>query len=151
MIVLGIDPGTKCGWCLRNERHIIASGVWDLKPRRHEGGGMRYLRLRQALCEVMLQRPAVVAYEEVRRHLGVDAAHIYGGIIAVISEECEARGIPYVGLPVSTAKIRATGKGNADKDAMVEAAVAAWPGLKIIDDNHADAIWFATVAIETYK
>ena len=147
MIVLGIDPGTSCGWALRHPSGAVDSGVWMLRPLRHEGGGMRFLRLRCYLRELLDKaKPDVVVYEEVRRHMGVDAAHIYGGIVAVISEECEARKIPYRGVPVASIKKTATGKGNADKPAMLRAGEARWPGYCFLDDNEADARFCAETA-----
>ena len=53
MIVLGIDPGTSCGWAVVRSGEVLASGAWDLRPRRHEGGGMRYLRARKYTQEVL--------------------------------------------------------------------------------------------------
>lgn len=109
---------------------------------------MRFLRLRRHLVELLdLERPSLVAFEEVRRHLGTDAAHVYGGIVAVVSEECERRTVPYLGIPVATVKRTATGKGNADKAAMVEAANRRW-GLALAgaDENEADARWIAEAA-----
>lgn len=149
-VAVGIDPGTRCGWAIRRSPTSIDSGVWNLAPRRHEGGGMRFLRMRKCLREILdAETVTVVAYEEVRRHMGVDAAHIYGGIVAVISEECEARGIPYVGVPVGTVKKLATGKGNAKKPAMIESANARWPGSPAcLDDNEADARWIAEAGAE---
>lgn len=145
MILLAIDPGTHSGWCVRFSAAAWTSGVWDLSAKRHEGGGMRFLRLRTYLREVLdRERVDAVFYEEVRRHLGVDAAHIYGGCIAVIAEECEARKVPYRGIPVATVKKLATGKGNASKDDMIAAAKAKWPMVGVTwDDNEADARWIA--------
>ena len=146
MIIIGIDPGTACGWAVYDTEHMTwTSGVWDLKSRRHEGGGMRFLRLRRYLRELLEANydECAVIYEEVRRHMGTDAAHVYGGITAVITEECEARGIPYLGVPVGTVKKLATGKGNAGKPAMIAAALERWPGFEPADDNEADARWIA--------
>jgi len=146
MRILAIDPGTACGWAVRHSAQTVDSGVWDLTAKRHEGGGMRFLRCRVAFREALVAfRPDVVVYEEVRRHMGVDAAHVYGGIIAIIASECEAQEpkIPYRGIPVGTVKKHATGKGNADKDAMIAAAVKRWAGFVPADDNEADARWIA--------
>lgn len=44
MRILGIDPGTSCGWAILDDGGRVASGVWDLSPKRFEGGGMRYIR-----------------------------------------------------------------------------------------------------------
>ena len=96
MRILAIDPGTTCGWAVRHSATSWDSGSWNLAPRRHEGGGMRYLRLRGYLHDVLDRLPPdLVVYEEVHMHRGTAAAHIYGGIVAVIQEECEVRGVPY--------------------------------------------------------
>ena len=144
--VLAIDPGTLCGWALSDAGavHLPTSGVWDLRPRRHEGAGMRFVRLRKMLAD--LGPVELVVYEEVRRHLGVDAAHIYGGIVATIQAYCEQHATPYTATPVQRIKRQATGKGNAKKEQMLEAARARW-GEGVTDDNHADALWLLDVAL----
>jgi len=145
MEILAIDPGTKCGYALSP----IISGVWDLSPGRHEGGGMRFLKLRTYINKVAPGMELIV-YEEVRSHKGVDAAQIYGGIVAIITEYAEAHRIPYQGIPVGTIKKFATGKGNSDKRAMLNAAVIRWPMIRILDDNHADALLLWAYAREQY-
>lgn len=147
---IGIDPGTQCGWAVLDENgNRLASGTWDLSSRRHEGGGMRYVRLQSHLRELFdAYHPAVVFYEEVRRHLGTDAAHVYGGIVSHIAAFCEGRTTPYSGIPVGTVKKYATGKGNAQKDAMIAATVARWPDWRG-DDNEADAIWVALAGLKS--
>lgn len=99
---------------------------------------MRYLRFRHFLSEFLGHGLGLVVYEEVRRHLGTDAAHVYGGFQATLSAWCEDHVIPYKAVPVGTIKQFATGKGNAGKEAMIEAAIAA--GFSPKDDNEADAI-----------
>jgi len=142
MKILAIDPGSKCGYAVMLDGEPIASGVWDLSARRHEGGGMRFLRLRTYLDSVRFAGQLdAVFYEEVRRHLGTDAAHIYGGTVAMISAWCEEQRIPYQGIPVGTIKKTATGKGNSNKDAMMASAIKRWPSQYIRDDNQADALW----------
>jgi len=145
--ILGIDPGSMTGYAVRHSPETWDSGTWDLSARRHEGGGMRFLRLRKYLVELLdSTKPDVVAYEEVRRHLGTDAAHVYGGCVAVISSECEARSIPYLGIPVATVKKLATGKGNADKEAMLAAGAKRWPGYQFATHDECDARWIAEAA-----
>lgn len=144
--IIGIDIGTACGWGLISpDGRRLASGEWDLKARRHEGGGMRFLRFGRLLTELLEgQQVEAVVYEEVRRHMGTDAAHVYGGLVAHLQVVCETKGVPYAGIPVGTVKKAATGKGNAGKEAMVEAARRAWPGLAAdLGDNEADALWVA--------
>lgn len=147
--VIGIDPGTACGWAvldLGTGKHI-ASGTLDLASRRHEGGGMRYLRAERWLTEVLDGYGATVTavvYEEVSSHKGTAAAHVYGGLVAIFAKLCEQRGVPYAGVPVGTVKKHATGKGNANKEAMVAAARARWGyPLDVTADDEADALWVA--------
>ena len=73
-----------------------------------------------------------------RRHVGTDAAHVYGGLLAVLTSWGELRGVPYEGVPVGTIKRHATGKGNANKDSMIAAARSR--GFDPTDDNEADAL-----------
>ena len=73
--------------------------------------------------------------------------HVYGGFMATLTAWSEQRGVPYQGVPVGTIKRHATGKGNADKAAMI--AAVAGPRLPPTDDNEADAIALLLWAIET--
>ena len=116
---------------------------------RFDGGGMRYLRFTNWLGELeRLSGPiAAIWFEEVRRHVGTDAAHVYGGLMATLTAWAELRGVPYQGVPVGTIKRHATGKGNANKDAMIVAARAR--GFSPADDNEADAIAILLWAMET--
>ena len=138
--VLALDLGTATGWAARAAGGGIASGTVAFKPRRFEGGGMRYLRFRGWLAEAadLSGGFARVVFEEVRAHAGTDAAHIYGGFLAHLSAWCEERSIAYEGVPVGTIKRFATGKGNADKAAMIAAVRAR--GFAPVDDNEADAL-----------
>ncbi|WP_198370260.1 crossover junction endodeoxyribonuclease RuvC [Roseomonas rosulenta] len=138
--VLALDLGTTTGWALRSRDGGITSGTITFKPSRFEGGGMRYLRFRSWLGELAALAGSLtrIAFEEVRAHAGTDAAHIYGGFLAHLSAWCEERGVAYEGVPVGTIKRFATGRGNADKAAMVAAIQAR--GFRPADDNEADAI-----------
>ena len=115
--ILALDLGTTTGWALRTPDGLITSGTVSFRPSRYDGGGMRYLRFTNWLTELdQLSGPiAAIWYEEVRRHVGTDAAHVYGGLMATLTAWAELRGVPYQGVPVGTIKRHATGKGNADK------------------------------------
>lgn len=139
MIILALDLGTTIGWAIGSDVKHIVSGTMSFKNGRYEGGGMRYLRFQQWLNEMkQLQSFDQVAYEEVRRHMSTDAAHVYGGFLSTLTSECEKWEVPYSGIPVGTIKKFATGKGNASKEDMI-AAAKAW-GHNPIDDNEGDAI-----------
>ena len=146
MKILALDPGTKCGYALSP----LESGTWDLSPRRFEGGGMRFVKLRNYLIKAC-EEVDMVVFEEVRGHKGTDAAHVYGGIVAIITEHCELKEIPYSGIPVGTIKKYATGLGNANKEAMLKAAKERWPDIDLVDDNQADALHLWAWAQGEYK
>lgn len=140
--ILAVDPGTYCGFAIRDKMGQIVSGTWHLKGGRFEGGGMRFLRLKKEITNAhVLSQFSEVYFEEVRGHKGTDAAHIYGGVVAVLTSFCEDLNIPYQGIPVGTIKKHATGKGNSNKELMFSAACKKWPGIDIKDDNQADALW----------
>ena len=138
--ILALDLGTTTGWALQGTDATINSGAVEFRPGRFDGGGVRFLRFKAWLTDIQqLSRGiALVAFEEVRRHVGVDAAHAYGGWLATLTAWCEARRIPYTGIPVGTIKRHATGKGNANKDAVITAMKA--KGHAPADDNEADAL-----------
>ena len=138
--ILALDLGTTTGWALRGSDSHLASGSERFRPQRFEGGGMRFLRFKRWLTEIKQSCDGIdcLYFEEVRRHVGVDAAHAYGGFLATLTAWCEHHEIPYQGVPVGTIKKHATGKGNAGK-ADVIAAIRA-RGHVPIDDNEADAL-----------
>jgi hypothetical protein len=92
---MALDLGTTTGWAMHTGDGNIVSGTHGFKPGRFEGGGMRYLRFRDWLAELLATSGSISAvyFEEVRRQAGVDASH-------------------------------ATGEGNADKAPMVAAIEA---------------------------
>lgn len=137
--ILALDLGTVTGWAARTDNHVV-SGTVDFRPRRFEGGGMRYLRFRRWLNETKATAGDIeeIVFEEVRGHRGVDAAHAYGGFLATLTAWAEHHEVPYRGVPVGTIKRYATGKGNAPKSAVLAAMQAR--GFDPADDNEADAI-----------
>ena len=165
MVVLGVDVGTKLGWAVLSDEQgpgdrgkHIASGTLDLTPRKGDQTGRRYYLARQHLRRVIHEhRPSHVGYELVRFHGsrgrnadgtarqldGTNAAHVYGGLRAVLTELCYGLAIAVLEHEVGHLKQFATSKGNAPKSAMIAAARRAWPNVEIEDDNHADALWIA--------
>ena len=149
--ILALDLATLTGWAVRDRRGIIICGTQSFKPQRFEGGGMRFLRFQRWLNELISPGRSAnlvdfIVFEEVRRHLGVDAAHVYGGFMAQLTATCEQRNIPYEGVPVGTIKRHATGKGNASKGLVIAAMRAL--GHDPSDDNEADALALLHWAIE---
>jgi Holliday junction resolvasome RuvABC endonuclease subunit len=149
-VILALDLGTSTGWALRSREGFIVSGVERFQPGRYEGGGMRFLRFKRWLTDLKGEQLDAVYFEEVRRHLGTDAAHLYGGFLGVLGLWCEHHSIAYLGVPVGTLKKHGTGKGNAGKPEMVEAARRLFHGVvsSVSDDNEADALILLDYALE---
>lgn len=148
---LALDLGTQTGWALTTQDGCIISGSQSFQPQRFEGGGMRFLRFKRWLTEIKQASQSIdaVYFEEVRRHAGVDAAHVYGGFLGHLTAWCEHHQIPYQGIPVGTIKKHATGKGNASKAEMI--ACARDQGHSPCDDNEADALALLHWAIDTLE
>jgi crossover junction endodeoxyribonuclease RuvC len=137
MSVLTLDLGTQTGWAIHNqEKNKTQSGTVSFQTKRHEGAGMRFLQFRRWLDS--LGDVTEVYFEEVRRHAGTTAAHVYGGFMATLTAWCESRGVPYSSVPGAVIKKSATGKGNANKAAVIAAMRKA--GHNPADDNEADAL-----------
>lgn len=143
MIILAIDPATKCGWA----HSCGASGVWDLSVRRDESGGMRLIRLRAKLSELYDTSPFDVLVYEAARNAApkmqgalVVQAMIQGAIITW----CEDNGVEYRGYSPTEIKKHATGKGKANKGLMLESARKNFG--RVSDDNEADALWLLDLA-----
>ncbi|GAG77260.1 unnamed protein product [marine sediment metagenome] len=146
--ILAFDLATKLGWAFAVLELPVVSGVQNFSPNRWDGAGVRYLLFRAWLNDTFLHDPLpdLVVYEEVPRHLGRAAAAVYHGFLAELQAWGEKNEIPYKGVPIATIKKFATGKGNANKEAMMEAARA--KGWSFEDDNEADALWLLHVAID---
>ena len=147
--ILAFDLATLTGYALRTADGAITSGTVSFRPSRYDGGGMRYLRFASWLKQIAADTGGigVVHFEEIRRHLSTDAAHVHGGLLATLTAWCEQHSIPYQGVPVGTIKRHITGKGNAGKAEIISAVRAR--GYAPCDDNEADAIAILLWAIET--
>ncbi|ABK45405.1 conserved hypothetical protein [Magnetococcus marinus MC-1] len=137
--ILSLDLGTQMGWALRHPDGTIVSGTVSFKLGRFEGGGMQWVRFKHWLDElgaaVVLGK---IYFEEVRRHSGVGASHVYGGFLAHLTAWAESSEVPYQGVPVGTIKKHATGKGNASKAQVIHAMKRL--GHNPADDNESDAL-----------
>ena len=140
MTTLALDLGTHTGFALRVDAHgTTISGTWDFSTKRHEDAGMRFVRFRDQLMRMRTNNGVdKIYFEEVRRHLGTSAAHIYGGFVAILKAFCADFEVSYESVPVGEIKKYWTGKGNADKAAMIAEAVRR--GYEPVDDNEADAL-----------
>lgn len=158
MKILALDLGTNSGYCLVDGDKPWIYGTHSFQLGRYEGGGVRFLRFRRTLFE-LTEGVDMVAYEEVGFVKHAQAAEILHGFRTEVMTLCEGRKIPYVGVPVSTLKKFATGKGNAGKPMMARALAERrdeFPPLadmdpKAIEDlggDTIDALWVARYALD---
>lgn len=140
MNILAIDPATITGWATKN-----GYGVWNLTKRPNESDGIKWLRFRNQLRELVeLENITVIVYERPGgRHAGATIHH--SKLIAIIEVLCAELGIEYAGYSSSQIKRKATGRGNANKADVIQAAVEIL-GYVGNDDNEADALWLYELA-----
>lgn len=143
MNILALDPATKCGWA----HSCGESGVWDLSVRRDESSGMRLIRLRGKLCDIRENVGVdLVVFEASRSLQHGNAVRVAAALQGTIEVWCCDNRVEYRGYSPSEIKKHATGKGNSGKEMMMAAAAKRWPDVKLIDDNHADALLLLELA-----
>lgn len=151
MRIFTLDLGTQTGWALWKDGQLL-SGSECFANKRHEGAGMRAFRFGKWLEWTLGQhgKPDFVYFEEVRRHKGVAAAHVYGGFMNILMAWCERHGITYGSVPVQVIKRAAWGRPTASKQQMISSAVKNW-GVFPKDDNEADALGLMSYAAEQHE
>ena len=133
MNILALDIATKTGWKTKT-----TSGTWDLKPNRGESEGMRVVRFKSKVKELVgIEGITLIAYE---RPAGMHKASIMvaSEMVGVLKDLCIEMNINLACYSAQQIKKFATGKGNAGKPEMIEAAKKL--GYSPVDDNEADAI-----------
>jgi Holliday junction resolvasome RuvABC endonuclease subunit len=87
--------------------------------------------------------PELIVYEQAH-HRGGAATEVCVGMSTRVMEVAAQNDIEYSSCHTATLKKWATGKGNADKKAMIKRAYEFVD--EVIDDNHADAILLGIMA-----
>jgi len=173
-MAVGLDFGNQLGYayCEYDPENLTevtpCCGIWNLSPGEWDTGATRMVRLRQFLN---IMQPDVIFYEDPRFNppaemRGMPAAKIIGRAIAggrwliaihaTVVTWAEERGIPAHNFKTAAIKKHATGKGNANKQAMVDAANEKW-GFEIdLDaekgaDNEVDAAFALDLGMEVYR
>jgi len=139
--ILALDVATKTGFCCYS-----GSGVWNFTTKKDESKGMRLIRFRAKLLEIirLLDLKLIVfegaaSYSKFPNFVGPEMQ----GVLKLI---CEEHRVDYQAYVPSSIKKFATGKGNAGKPLMIETAQRKY-NVEIIDDNHADAIHLYNLAL----
>jgi len=141
MNILALDLGSKTGWAVRMSSGEVVSGVQEFKVARGSSVGVRFIAFRHWFTAVLgTFRIEYVAYEQAHLRGGA-ATDLLVGFTTRVQEICEEMGqIPFLAVHSATLKLFSTGSGRAEKDAMMAAAKAKYPGIEPQDDNEADAL-----------
>lgn len=155
--ILALDLATKTGWALRDRTGAIASGTQEFALKRGESKGMRFLRFRKWLREMLSlgeigkefseDMPGVIAFEQAH-HRGGAATELAVGLVTDTLAEAARVDVEHMPIHTGALKKWATGKGNAGKSQMIERAAELFPDIEIIDDNHADALLLLSYSFE---
>lgn len=142
--VLAIDAARKTGWAIFeiDGARLVESGCAKLKLKDDEMLDEFQSLLSRSCRESGVSRDqVVVAYETPFSHNKNRNNPGFGyRLEAALWLWCRESGSAYVGVAPAELKSWATGKGNAKKPVMVKAASDRFPGINILDDNHADAL-----------
>lgn len=151
MKILGIDPGSVCGWALLDTERpeAVISGVWILTPPRGCSPGVRYLRLRSRLFDVLEAEKRVdLIAVEAAHHRGGAATEYAIGVVTHCQAWAAENGADLLQVRAAHVKQLATGKGNASKEEILRSAVSRWPGYTFYSDDEADARFIAFTAMQ---
>lgn len=154
---LSLDLATVCGHATI-ANGIITSGSQDFaryggsKSRQAEHQGQPYASFRRWLhTKIIEDKPAALVFEEVRRWMSSSSAHAFGAYRGVMLEAGCVFTLPCYGYSPAEIKKFWTGKGTADKAAMVKRTMELFPDLDLTDDNEADAIALLTYHIHSLQ
>lgn len=131
--ILALDIATNTGWKTQS-----SSWVWNLKPNRWESEWMRVVRFKAKVKEMIaLENINLISYE---RPAGLFKSSIMvaSEMVWVLKDLCIELNIDLACYSAKEIKKYATGKWNANKEAMIQEAIKLWYNPK--DDNEADAI-----------
>ena len=144
--ILALDPATHCGWAINHDIY----GVWNLTSKRDESIGMRLIRLRAKLQEVIeSEHINLVVFERPGGRFKASII-VQSEIQGQIKTVCEDNHVEYRAYSSTEIKKFATGKGNSGKPVMIKAAQDKL-GYAGEDDNEADALWILELAKSEYK
>lgn len=125
----------------------VFTGVWSCKIT-HDARLDWYRKQLRALLDAHDRLPDVVAIEGYSYASQNTHAHSIGEIGGVIRLVLRDYRVPVVVIPPASMKLYATGKGNADKDRVLSAAVL--HAGRAMSNDEADAWWLRAMALDYY-
>lgn len=146
--ILALDLASRMGWAsnLYNDEAGPRGGTHDFYYLPDEEMGAKLKRLHDWLHTMTEDRPYDYIVYEAPFFRGVKTATILSSMCVVVELRAGILGVECWKWTPRTIKKHATGDSRASKDKMVSAAIATWPNIDIVDDNHADALWLLDLA-----
>lgn len=130
MRVLALDLGTTTGWAVLSrsgtsgaEVRYHRSGEFSCALHRGDPPGRRWSRFVSLLGEVYRQGGLgvdAVVLEIVHRHVGTQAAHVYGGLLALVEYEFSGGPVPVHYVEVQAVKRAAERRGAERTERTIE-------------------------------
>ena len=145
MKILALDVATKTGWC-----HAEESGTWDFNPKRDESKGMRLVKFKAKVYDVINGEGINLVVFERTAGAHKNALIVQAELHGVLKELCEQLKVDYRAYSAGEIKKFATGKGNAKKQQMIQSCIDKYD-ITPCDDNEADAIHLYNLAKKDYS
>lgn len=178
---LGLDLGTTTGYSYAwfdpdkpwmPSEGTIHYGQLDLSVGDYDSGALRFVRFKKFLQAF---DPDILFFEDVHGAVNVGnfgprpsvmqvvarvarPIEFFGSLKGTLGSWCEARNVPCKGYAIQHIKKRATGLGNANKEAVIKAANEEFDaGLetenydKLGNDNIADSLYCLVLGLEQYS
>jgi Holliday junction resolvasome RuvABC endonuclease subunit len=142
MNILSLDIATHCGWATKT-----ASGVWDLSIKRDESSGMRLIRFKSKVKEIIEKEQINLVTFERSAGFHKNAIIVQSELHGVLKLYLEEIKMDYRAYSAKEIKKFATGNGNANKEKMIQAARDRYK-IEPIDDNHADALHIYHLSVQ---
>lgn len=139
--ILALDPATKFGWAMGPD----IGGTWNLTPKKGDHPGKRLDRLSNVLGDtILMHKPDLIVYERAI-FMGSNRSNalaVQNNILGIVFLAAYHFRKPLEAYSAMTIKKHVTGTGKATKDMVIASVKTRFlgSGLKIVDDNHADAV-----------
>ncbi len=152
--ILALDLGSNTGWAV-SVNAVIESGdqAFTIKKGRKtiadDHPGEKFIQF-QKWFRLMIRfyKPETVAYEEVMGYgMRQYAMNMYSGFRGIMLANCAYYEIPVIAYTQPAIKKFATGKGNANKEKMIEAAAMKWPSVAFGSHDEVDARFVLEMAL----
>lgn len=137
--IAAFDQATKCGVAYQIKGEEPKTEMWNLNIKSKESQGMKWIRFEARLKDFLKRNNIKILAYELPAGRNIKPIIHSSKLIGVIEKSCVELEIEHIEFSASEIKKFATGKGNANKEMMIEAAIKLW-NYEGEDDNEADAL-----------